>query len=133
MDRFIVKAYDGINGNLYILGKFVTLDQATDRLFTEWNVGLDMSDSSKLKNNPLVVFENEGKLYCNWVTYNETDIYSLLFEEYTSEKPTTLKALRDYMQSGNKICLNWADRAPAYYWIYDVTDKIDSHDMPVIE
>lgn len=66
------------------------------------------------KNEKGIVFKRNGKLYWNWMNYNETSDNYLLFppEQYTTEKPRNIRQLRNYLLDGNEIVVNWADRAP---------------------
>ena len=66
------------------------------------------------------VFEHDGKLYHNWITYGKTGKYDLLFSDYTEEKPTTLDGLEKYIKEGNPITLGWSSRVSTDYLLLPI-------------
>lgn len=103
---------DTINGMEGIFAEASTAEECVD-LFLEdehadkdeawWreNIGGDVSG----------IEEYNGKLYHHWVYY-EHDRHSELFEDYTDDKPHSIKELKDYLIAGGELHCGWATRAP---------------------
>ena len=64
-----------------------------------------------------MIDEQNGRLYFHWV-HLKYDPQSILFEDYTDDKPRTIEQLKTWLAEGNYLYTNWGDRASVGVAIY---------------
>jgi hypothetical protein len=127
MSLFKVKCYDNINCVKETIGEFQTADEAVDCLFKEWNTDKAMEEVEAMEDEePLYVFELEGKLYVNWVYYGQAEESDLMFrkdwEISLTSCPSNLKELRAWLKAGNKY---YFPDGFVEYWIKSPKQQVE--------